>query len=119
LNETSSNVQISTAFNNKVKVGNYLNGAYSLSSTDLSIVKISEDAYLDLVAKHTVDQKVVYIISSDYLNAYDKQIKNVASPISSTDAANKLYVDSQVSSKVDHVLSSVSLDGKILVFKFN
>jgi len=41
-------------------------------------------------------------VSSDYINAYDEQVKNVAEPVDASDAATKNYVDTKLlSSETD------------------
>ena len=35
----------------------------------------------------------LYVVSSDFIDAYGQQIKNVANPIELSDATNKGYVD--------------------------
>lgn len=40
----------------------------------------------------------MYVISSDYIEAYGQQIKNVAEPTELSDAATKEYVDIAVGS---------------------
>lgn len=43
-----------------------------------------------------------------HLNAYDQTIRNVASPELSDDAANKNYVDSEISNTKNYVDSEIS-----------
>ena len=86
---------LSLEISSKVYIGDYIVSSdnYSMSSTSLSIVKIHADDYHKKVANHTVNDDIVYIVSSDYLNAYDQRVQNVATPSVDTDAANKKYVD--------------------------
>lgn len=72
----------------------YVNG----NKTDLSICTISDTRYYNLAAEEKCQDNVIYIVSSDYINAYGEQLKNLATPTLSDDAATKYYVDSQVSS---------------------
>lgn len=64
----------------------------------MSVIKISEDDYLKLVADGRQNDKVLYIVSSDILNMRNERIINVAEPSISSDAATKYYVDSSISS---------------------
>jgi len=41
---------------------------------------ISNTDYWTLVATETVDPNTLYVVSSDYVNAYGQQIKNVLDP---------------------------------------
>ena len=49
----------------------------------------------------------LYVVSSDYINAYGEQVKNVAEPTLSNDAATKNYVDA-VNSSIGESLSSLA-----------
>ena len=69
----------------------------SLSATDLSIRYVTADDYHDLIANvghegSKFEPKTLYVVSSDELNAYNTQIKNVGDPIDENDAANKSWV---------------------------
>ena len=88
--------QISQEVADKVKVGDY-SGTLSAIQT-LSVINIAADDYYDLVANDEVDQKAVYILSSDFINAYGQQIKNLSAPSDNGDATTKEYVDSKVQS---------------------
>ena len=113
--ETSSAIELRNRFDNIIKVGNYLNSTgYSLSSSDLSVVGISEEDYLKLVADERQDDKILYVVSSDNLNARNERVVNVAEPITDDDAATKHYVDGKLLYKIttkDVTLSSVNIDG--------
>ena len=65
-------------------------------SKDLSVVKIAGEEYYKLVADEKTNPSALYVVNDLYLNAYDKTIKNVASPELSNDAATKNYVDSEI-----------------------
>ena len=71
----------------------YINGVKS----DLSICNISDTDYYKLLVEDKCEDNVLYIVSSDFSNAYGKQLKNLAAPIAADDAATKEYVDCQVS----------------------
>ena len=66
-----------------------------------------------MVTDGETDDHVVYIMSSDYINAYDNFIKNVKTPENDTDAANKKYVDdisATISSTLETTVNTVSMD---------
>lgn len=117
--ETSSSSEISDRFDSIIKVGSYLGSdGYSLSSSDLSVVKISEDDYMRLVTEEQQDDKVLYVVSSDNLNAKDERVINVAEPIMSSDAATKEYVDNlstivELSSYAHNHVAMVNNNGQV------
>ena len=93
----SSDKYLSGKIDGKVWVGEYVTGTkeYKLVSADsLSVVKISSEDYYDLMKNENVDPDVLYVVSSDVLNAYGERVVNVASPISATDAVNLKYMES-------------------------
>ena len=65
-------------------------------SKDLSVIKITDEEYYKLVDDEQINPSVLYVVDDEYLNAYYKTIKNVASPELSDDAATKGYVDSEI-----------------------
>lgn len=71
---------------------------------DLSVCHMSDTDYHGLVNEGRCQDNVIYVVSSDFINAYGDQVKNVAAPIDSDDAATKQYVDEQIA----QVLSSCS-----------
>ena len=73
-NIQNSQNDMSSSINNKLFIDN-------LSAESLSIIHIGSDEFY------------MYIVSGDHVNAYDQQIKNVAEPTLSGDAATKNYVD--------------------------
>lgn len=78
----------------KVNAGIYGTELSALES--LSVVKIAAEDYYALVANEQTREDVLYILSSDDINAYDGKVINVAAPIDAKDAANKQYVDKTV-----------------------
>ena len=70
----------------------YVNG----QKTDLSICKMSDTDYYSLVNEGKCQRNVLYVVSSDFINAYGERIENVAYPEVSSDAATKGYVDDVV-----------------------
>ena len=72
----------------------YINGA----KADLSVRAVSDAEYERLALEGACLSNVVYVVSSDCVNAYGQQLKNLAAPTDLGDAATKEYVDAQVSS---------------------
>jgi hypothetical protein len=64
-----------------------------IPSLDFNIEHISQDEYYNLVVNDNIDKNTLYILSSDNLNLYNEQIKNLGEPTDDTDATNKKYVD--------------------------
>ena len=62
--------------------------------TDLILQHITQEDYEQLVVDDEVLSNSLYIVSSDYVETYGQQIKNVADPTDLSDAVNKEYVDS-------------------------
>ena len=63
---------------------------------DLSVCYMSDVDYHQLVAKDRCEANVIYVVSSDCINAYGEQVKNLATPTDPTDATTKQYVDEQI-----------------------
>lgn len=87
---------LSNAISSKIKVGTYKDGKYNLASNDLSIAQIDGDDYYELVRSSSVDPKIVYVVSDDVLNAYDRKVTNVEDPEDDKDAVNKQYALSAI-----------------------
>ena len=72
----------------------YINGA----KADLSVCAVSDVEYERFALEGACLSNVIYVVSSDCVNAYGQQLKNLAAPTDPDDAATKEYVDAQVSS---------------------
>lgn len=70
----------------------YVNG----TKMDLSVCRISDADYYKLVVEDECEDNVIYVVSSDYMNAYGQQLKNLAAPTDLSDATTKQYVDAQI-----------------------
>lgn len=88
--------QITQEIADKVKVGNY-SGTISAIQT-LSVINIAANDYYDLVVNGKTDGNTIYIVLSDFINAYGQQMKNLDAPVDDNDAATKKYVDTAVQS---------------------
>lgn len=66
---------------------------------DLSVMKISKDDYEALVALSgdTLSNNVLYVIDSDYEDAYGQQIKNIADGTDLNDAVNIKQLQNAIS----------------------
>jgi phage host-nuclease inhibitor protein Gam len=73
--------ELSGKIDNKVKV----DGA---AVETLNVQRIDSATYHDMVVGGTVDSNTIYIVSSDHLNAFGEQIKNVADGTEAGDAVN-------------------------------
>ena len=76
-------------------------------SKDLSVVKITGEEYYKLVADEKTNPSALYVVDDLHLNAYDQTIRNVASPELSDDAANKNYVDSEISKTKEYIVDKM------------
>lgn len=72
--------------------------------TDLSVFKISNDDYEELVLDGQTLSNAVYIISAGYVETYNQQIKNVADATDNDDAANL----GQVLSAVNYAINNIA-----------
>ena len=77
---------VSAAVDNKI----YVDGTKAAS---LSVIHADSDDYHAKVVAGTVLSNELYVVSADFINAYGEQIKNLAAPELSDDAATKQYVD--------------------------
>ena len=76
----------------------YING----EKADLSVCKISQSEYNKLVKNESCLSNTLYVVESDYIDAYGQQIKNIADPIDSQDAVTLKYAQENFSkSKID------------------
>lgn len=71
--------------------------------SDLQIIKLLSNEYQDLVVSGATSPSVLYVVESDFINAYGQQIKNLSSPELSSDAATKAYVDDKDSATKGYV----------------
>ena len=65
----------------------------SISAKSLSAIHISRDEFYVKVRNNELLSNELYIVSSDYINAYGQQMKNLAEPTELCDAVTKNYVD--------------------------
>ena len=83
---------------------------------DLSVCHMSDADYHDLVNEGKCQDNVIYVISSDFTNAYGSQVKNLAAPTDPDDATTKQYVDEQIA-QVLSGCSTMTRDEVIQIFK--
>lgn len=75
--------------------------------SDLSVIKLSSSKYQDLVDSDATQSNTLYVVESDFINAYGQQIKNLSAPTLLSDATNKEYVD-DISSQLCSCISGFS-----------
>ena len=103
---------------NKVFYDDTVDSSFS-KTMDLSVRYVLQDEYHKLVTGDPefigkFEPKTLYVVSSDYLNAYNTNIKNVGDPITSTDGANKRYVDQTAESLINMFENSeISLEDSV------
>lgn len=102
-----------TPDNFKIKVGDGQSEYHELPYYS-EAVNIAESAYMQLVNAGNVDPDIVYIVSSDCINAYNQRIKNLSYGIESNDAVNLKQLDEHIETCVKrdyegHI--SMSADG--------
>lgn len=99
---------LSSQISGKVNIGTYDSDAssYTFEQKDLSIVTISDDIYYALKKEEKLVDGIIYNVSSDYINAHNDRVINVAEPLSASDAANRKYVDDELT-KRDKTLTDI------------
>ena len=97
---------LSTAIDNKV----FIDG---ISAESLCAIHISQQDYYDLVSSNSTSSNVLYIVSSDNINAYGQRIENLAEPELSTDAATKGYVDNANANLKAKIAGSTAINALI------
>lgn len=98
---------ISTDLTDKINKKLIVDG---VETETLSITHYSQDDFYTKVVNDDINENELYIISSDYTNLYNKQIKNLAEPTDTTDAVTKNYVDilsADMQAKIDNLQSLV------------
>ena len=98
----SNDIMLSTAVDSKIFIDR-------VSAESLCAVHISQEDFYEKVHTSSLLSNELYIVSSNYINAYGQQVKNVAKPSDSADAATKQYVDNLISSVPD-LLSGLSAE---------
>ena len=105
---SASDVGASRTFVKNPDANEYKDGIQS----DLSVIKLTEAEYADLLRLNGVRPNAIYVISSEYVNSYGMQVKNVAFGTDLSDAVNveqlsnaivlsagnKIYIDDRISS---------------------
>lgn len=110
----SEDAFLSSAVSTKIWIEDRANDPSDISTyTDLSIIKISKDEYEDLAIGPThLCANVLYVVESDYVDAYGQEIKNVLSSTEKTNAATVGQVDDAVSEAhayADQICSDLSV----------
>ena len=88
ITRSSNDVVLSTAIDNKIWIYDKTTDDSIPVSTSLSVVKINKDDFEDEIIKNvTLNNNTLYIVESDYIDAYGEEIKNVAQSDIDTNAA--------------------------------
>jgi hypothetical protein len=101
LNRNSEVLSASIISNlNQVFYANDLSSSLS-NAMDLSVRYVTQEQFHKMIngdpsVSAWFEPTTLYIVSSDEINAYNTNIKNVADPIEQKDAANKRYVDEEI-----------------------
>ena len=82
----SNDMYLSNAIDSKIYID-------SLSVGSLCAIHISQDDFYQKVKDGSLLSNELYVVSSDYINAYGQQIKNLSAPSDLSDATTKQYVD--------------------------
>ena len=77
-----------------------------LSADQLRLQHVDLHDYITMLSNDLILSNQLYVISSDFIDAYGQQVKNVAKPIELSDATNKGYVDDKFA-KVKTALADV------------
>ena len=110
--ETSSKTEISQKFNELKEYSDtkisLLSGISSDSySSNLSVIKLTNEEYGNLVLNDQINESALYVIDDDHVDARGQRITNVSTPISSYDATTKQYVDGVVSGYIDKIKEKI------------
>ena len=93
LSANLSNAVVSA--NTKIDRKVYVDG---VSAESLCAMHIDADEFHQLVLDDKLLSNMIYVVSSDNINAYDMRIMNVVDPVDAQDAATKNYVDTYINS---------------------
>lgn len=73
------------------------------TQTDLSICKVSLSDYVESAVYESIDPQIMYIVSSDHVEAFGKQMKNLANGTEISDAVNLGQLLNKVETRNLHV----------------
>lgn len=84
-----------------------------LSARDLSVRYVTQEQFHKMIngdpsVSAWFEPKTLYVVSSDEINAYNTNVKNVADPVEAKDAANKRYVDERLELSTTAKFNSLS-----------
>ena len=106
LDTVSGNLDtVSGKVDNKVVLSTYGNP----TSSAIETLKINRMTAAEYAALQTKADDQLYVITDDSLNAFNERIVSVAAPTADTDAANKAYVDSQITDLTSQFDGKVAL----------
>ena len=101
------NGDLGKAISSKIYIEDRVSEDGKPSYSDLSVIKLSAKDYYNLVHLGKTDVSTLYVVESDFINAYGQQIRNLCAPTLLSDATNKEYVD-DISSQLCSCISGFS-----------
>ena len=81
--------------------------SYTSYSSNLSVIKLTNEEYGNLVLAGQINESALYVIDDDHMDARGQRITNVSTPLSSYDATTKQYVDDVVSGYIDKIKEKI------------
>lgn len=85
--------------------------------TELSVVKLTKEAYENLVANNACNPKTIYVVSSDYIDAYGQKIQNLKDATDDADAVNLKQLSNTVSDTSDTLTGIINSTSATLTTK--
>ena len=78
--------------------------------SDLSIVNLTKEKYDELVGSGGCNPRAIYIVSSNYIDAYGQRVENVADAESVSDAVNLGQAHGLVDVKLNQIAAAPEFD---------
>ena len=104
---------LSSAISTKIFISSYLNDDCMSGYSDLSIVKLSKNEFDNLAATDDsiMCANTLYVVDSDYIDAYGQAISNVVmddlSGKTPSEATNKTYVNAKIGETEKYVNTQI------------
>ena len=117
---TDVSVGLSTAISSKIFISSYLPDDNMSGYADLSIVKLPKDEFDDIIGNTSpyLSANTLYIVDSDYIDAYGQAISNVVmddlSGKTPSEATNKTYVDAKIDETKTYVDNQITTLSNVL-----
>ena len=93
----------------------WISAANGSKYDDLSVITLTRDTYYQMFVDGKLSSlsNTIFIVSSDYIDAFGEQMKNLSGPTDLSDATTKWYVDdisTLMSSSISTLCSFVSTE---------